>query len=113
MYKKPYLLIIFLSLLFSGCGQPIGGEIFFNQINALEDSISHTDWEETKLQMDELIKIYEETLWKLQLLGDEGEYEGLHESLERLKPAVDQEDKLQALLELATIKGYLEGIYSM
>lgn len=79
----------------------------------MEHSLNQEDWEQLKSQVNELNTLYEENKWKLQLLGDEGEYEGLNESINRLFAAINTEDLTQAKVELATIRSILEEIYSL
>ena len=109
------MIIIFLiiTIFIGGCAEPIGGDYFFDKVKSLEVAISKEDWQSANVQLKDLKKLYKKNDWKLQLLGDESEYEGINEAISRLSAAIKSEDTKQALLELATIRAYLEEIYSM
>jgi hypothetical protein len=49
---------------------------------------------------------------KLQLLGDEEEYEEMSREIDKLEAAVQEKDKKQAKVSLATIQSILDEIYS-
>ncbi|WP_047986029.1 DUF4363 family protein [Ornithinibacillus californiensis] len=112
MNKKFFILFGFL-LILTACNKPIAGEHFFNKIEDIEQVVKEEDWKSTDAYLNEFQSYYEKNIWKLQLLGDENEYEGLHESLERLIASINEQDTTQSLIELATIRAYLEEIYSM
>jgi hypothetical protein len=111
---KKLLTIILLSIMFvAGCTEPIGGDYFFDNIQSLELELKNEDWQNANFQLKEIKNLYKKDVWKLQLLGDEAEYEGMNEAISRLSATIESEDSKQALLELATIRAYLEAIYSM
>jgi Domain of unknown function (DUF4363) len=110
---KKILILFSLFLILTACNEPIAGQPFFDRISSLEKSIKDEDWKKSQKQLQELKSHYKENMWKLQLIGDESEYEGMHESLLRLEAALEQEDSTQALIELSNIKAYLEQIYSL
>ncbi|GIO25905.1 DUF4363 family protein [Ornithinibacillus bavariensis] len=112
MLKRIFILCSLL-LCITACNDPIAGQPFFDRITAMEKSIKEEEWEISKKQWKEFNSHYKDNTWKLQLIGDENEYEGVHESLLRLEAAINQHDSTQALIELANIKAYLEQIYSM
>ncbi|WP_176330350.1 DUF4363 family protein [Oceanobacillus rekensis] len=107
--------IIYLSLfiLLSGCAQTIGGDIFFKPMDELEQALDQPEWEEISLQANELKSIYEDNKWKIQLLGDEGEYEGLNESINKMIAAAKEEDTTNVRMELATARSLIKDIYSL
>ncbi|WP_026905879.1 DUF4363 family protein [Paucisalibacillus globulus] len=113
MYKKTITGVLLTVLFIGGCAEPIGGDYFFDQVQSLEEVISTEDWQGAKLRLEELKDLYKKYDWRLQLLGDESEYEGINEAISRLTAAIKIEDSNQALLELATISAYLFEIYSM
>lgn len=112
MIKKT---IIYMSLfiLLSACSNTIGGDLFFNHMDQLEQALDHPEWEQITLQADELKDIYEDNKWKLQLLGDEGEYEQLNESINKIIAAAKEEDTTNVRMELATAKSLVTDIYSL
>jgi hypothetical protein len=111
--NKIFLILFCLLFILTACNKPIAGDQFFNKIEDIELVVKKEDWETTDAYVMEFQSYYEKNIWKLQLLGDENEYEGLHESLARLIAAINQQDATQSLIELGTIRAYLEEIYSM
>lgn len=97
----------------SGCNSLVGGDMFLESINSIEESITKEEWKACEDLINDLSNYYDDNRWKLQLLGDEGEYEGMLEAINRLDMAVSQKDVTESLLEIATIKAYIEGIYSL
>ncbi|WP_158589700.1 MULTISPECIES: DUF4363 family protein [Clostridia] len=87
--------------------------MFFNHIEQIDGSIQQGDWNSIIIQTTELKELYQRNKWKIQLLGDEGEYEGLYGSINRLIVASHEKDVINARLELATVKSFLEDIYSL
>lgn len=111
--KRKLTFFIFLSIMLSGCTNQLGGDTFFNHIDLLEQEIDQSEWSKIATQADKLKSIYKDNKWKLQLLGDEDEYEGLHESINNLIAAAKEKDSTSTRLELATVKSILEDIYSL
>lgn len=90
----------------------VGGEIFFKQINKIENKLENPDWDEINLEANELKESYLKNKWKLQLIGDEDEYEGLYKSLNKLITATEEKDLINVRMELTDIRTYIEDIYS-
>ncbi|PAE29156.1 hypothetical protein CHI07_10580 [Paenibacillus sp. 7884-2] len=111
--KKIKILLASLAILLAGCTNQVGGDYFFNHIDQIEQEIDQSNWDKIAVQTDELKKMYKKNRWKIQLLGDEGEYEELHISINILIAAVLEEDSTSARLELATVRSILEDIYSL
>lgn len=109
---KVYMMLLLIILL-SGCAHTLGGDLFFNQIDQLEKSLDQSDWSELKFQANKLKDIYEKKKWKLQLLGDEGEYERLNESIQKMIAAIKEEDSINVRLELTISKTLIKDIYSL
>nr|WP_253288761.1 DUF4363 family protein [Amphibacillus sp. MSJ-3] len=100
-------------LLLTGCSNQVGGEAFFNHLDEFEKELDQPNWTELSIQADELKEMYEKNKWKLQLIGDEGEYEELYKSISNLIATVKEEDTLSTRMEIATTRALLEGIYSL
>ena len=109
------IVFILLCILFflSACTNQVGGEAIFNHINELEKGLDQPNWTELSIQANELKKMYEEDKWKLQLIGDEGEYEDLYKSIGNLIATVKEKDPLSTRMEIATTRTLLEEIYSL
>ncbi|WP_179151990.1 DUF4363 family protein [Oceanobacillus senegalensis] len=103
------LILIVISVLLVGCQ----GEETFNQtMDDIKQSVEQNEWKQAKHKIKTLAEIYTKEKWKLQLMGDEAEYEGISVELEKLKEAVDAKDKTQIKVGLGEIRGLLRGIYS-
>lgn len=112
MIKKISLMLLIVIML-SGCSSYTGAKEIKQQMNVIEQQLAAEDWEALTVQMDRLLSSYDKNEWKLQLLGDEGEYERLHESINRLRAAIELKDMESANLELATLKTIVGDIYSL
>ncbi|WP_085524418.1 DUF4363 family protein [Tuberibacillus sp. Marseille-P3662] len=110
---KRVIFLSFLLITVTGCTNRIGGDIFFNQIDELQYSLNHSEWEQFTNEANELKRLYEEDKWVLQLLGDEGEYEALHENINQLIAATKEKDRTQTRVSLASIRTLLQNIYTM
>ncbi|GGJ67822.1 DUF4363 family protein [Virgibacillus salexigens] len=110
--KKGVILLCCLFFLIA-CTNQVGGETFFNHINEFEKGLDQPNWEDLSIKADELKKMYEKDKWKLQLIGDEGEYEDLNESISNLIATVKEKDTLSTRMEIATTRTLLEDIYSL
>lgn len=111
--KLKIILFVFLLITIPGCSNQVGGDYLFNHIDQLEQAIDQSNWDEVLLQSEELKDIYEDSKWKIQLIGDEDEYEGLYQSINNLIAVVKEKDTTNARLQLASIKSILEDIYSL
>ncbi|WP_249869991.1 DUF4363 family protein [Oceanobacillus saliphilus] len=111
--KKFLFIFMALLILLSGCTNKVGGDYFFKQINMLEQSLENPDWKKIATQVEALKDMYDKNKWKVQLIGDEGEYEGIDESIRRLIAAIKEEDIINIRMELATIESLLEGVYTL
>src|SRR5690606_16474310 len=110
---KKMMIYICLLLLLTGCENNIGGDAFFHKINEIENALDEPNWDDVVYQAKELKELYKKDKWKLQLLGDEDEYESLHESINKLITATKGKDLTNIKMELTTIHTYIEDIYSL
>lgn len=111
-----YILIIILlgcGLLLSGCNNVTGREDFDRQMDTMQELLLAENWEKLNVHMDRLNEIYNKHEWKLQLLGDEGEYERVHELINRLRAAIELKNIELVSVELVTLKTIFEEIYSL
>lgn len=104
---------ILIASMMSGCSAQIGKHDFNQHISKIEQSVKEEDMAALSAQIDQLLQIYDKNEWKLQLIGDEGEYERLHEAINRLITSRKVDDLTQLQLELSTIKTILADIYSL
>jgi len=82
-------------------------------IQSLEQELNNTDSEILSQLANQLKEHYRHHYWKIVLIGDEGEYERLNESINRLITAIDASELNDAKIELATIKTIVKDIYSL
>lgn len=107
------ILYLCLFLLLAGCEINIGGEAFFYQIEEIEVELKKDNWKEVVVKAYELKELYKKNKWKIQLLGDEDEYESLYESINKLITASQEKDQISSRMELTTIYTHIEDIYSL
>lgn len=110
---KKISFILLVVIMLSGCSGYTGAKELKRQMNVIEQQLAAEDWEALSVQIDRLMSAYDKNEWKLQLLGDEGEYERLHESINRLRATIELKDVESASLELATLKTIVGDIYSL
>jgi len=110
---KNWAMSLFFLLILSGCSSITGESDFSKRVDSIEQVLNEPDWNQLKSLGNELNELYKGSKWKTQLMGDEGEYEGLQESINRLIVAIEEQDLTETKLELATIKTFLEDIYSL
>ena len=111
MIKKMVVSLLVI-ILFAGCEKTSGEDIFLAHIDQLEEALEHRDWDTVQNRAKGLRNMYEKNKWKLQLLGDEGEYEGLNESINRIIAAIMEEDATNVRIEIATARTIIKDIYS-
>lgn len=75
--------------------------------------IDQFNWNKAKSDTRQFTKIYEKEKWLLQLLGDEGEYEEMNHSINKLKAALQTKDDTEAKMEIANIEAVIEEIFSL
>ncbi|HET7657304.1 MAG TPA: hypothetical protein VFK37_03355, partial [Bacillales bacterium] len=63
--------------------QAQAGEGFFKKISQIDRLVDKGKWQEAAKETAALRKLYQKKKWKMQLLGDEGEYEGLDRELDQ------------------------------
>lgn len=114
--KHFILFILVFGLAFSGSSTTThakaGGDLH-KKINKIEQLIQKKKWKEADKEARTLRKLYQKKEWKIQLIGDEDEYESINEGLDTLQAAVKVKDKVQATTELANLHSLLESVYSL
>lgn len=107
--------LLMMVVILSGCSSSESGpgKAIFTKINEINLSTIKGNWKKSSMQAKTLRHLYEKRKWKLQLLGDEGEYEGLDQELRKLNAAVNSKDKTQTKIELASVRSLFQNIYSL
>src|SRR5690606_37240650 len=90
-----------------------GKDPLSKKIDQIQELVYRKQWEPAAAEVRHLENLYHKSKWKLQLLGDETEYEGMERELSKLKSAVEIWDSAQAMLQLATLRSILQAIYTM
>lgn len=89
-----------------------GGDLF-KKLDTIGQSVEQKQWDKAKTETRTLRNLYHKKEWKIQMIGDEREYEGIGEGLDALNAAIKVKDKVQATIELANIHALLESVYSL
>lgn len=109
---KKIILYTVIIILLSGCNV-VGGDLFYNPLNQIEETLDQSDWDQAEKYASVFEDIYRKNKWKLQLIGDEGEYEGLNESIQRMIASIKEKDMKNVRVELATARSLISDIYSL
>jgi hypothetical protein len=118
LFGKRTIWLCFLAtiIFFSGGAQAAGSKVDRPLIQKVTSIISYVEYDQWTLANQEVAKLrgmYKKEKWKLQLLGDEEEYEGLDRELDHLASAALDQDKTEAKKSLVHIRAILKAIYSM
>lgn len=83
------------------------------KVKDITTTIQNKDWDKAfKLTVD-FRKYYDKNKWKYQLMGDEQEYEGLANDIEKLKAAILAKNKAQALILTYDIREEFDEIFQL
>ncbi|GEN35866.1 MULTISPECIES: DUF4363 family protein [Aneurinibacillus] len=85
----------------------------FQKTTRVETLVDQQQWQEASVEANALSELYKKQKWKLQLLGDEAEYEELEVQIMRLKAAVNEKAQVESKITAAHIKDIINQIYSM
>lgn len=110
---KKWTMFLFLLIFLSGCSTITGENDFSEKINLIEKALNATDWEKLNLLGNELDQLYHVNQWKIQLMGDEDEYESLQESINQLLVTIEEQDITETKLIVASINTMIEDIFSL
>lgn len=106
------LLAAFLTGNGSSMEQAQFGHSFFQKIDQVTRAVDQENWPKAKQKSAELKKMYASKRWKVQFIGDEGEYEGVEMSLAKLTTAIKEKSKVDALIEASELRALIKAIYS-
>lgn len=106
----PLVVVLFL---LAGCSEMTGEAQFKLLIEETQQLIKTENWVEIEQHVQQIDTYYNAVKWKLQLLGDEDEYESLQESVNHLKQAAKLHETSDCEKELTTIETYVQQIYSL
>lgn len=106
------LIAVFIIGGWSSTDQAQLGQSFFQKIDQVNSAIDKENWPKAGRETSELRKMYQKKKWKIQLVGDEGEYEGLERVLAKLTVSVQEKEKSEAKMELSDFRALLKAIYS-
>lgn len=88
------------------------GQSFFQKVDQVSRAINQENWPKATRATSQLNALYQKKKWKVQIVGDEGEYEGLERELAKLTVAVKEKSKLEAQTEASDIRALFQAIYT-
>lgn len=106
------VLVLFQFSLFSASIQGAESLTIFEKIEKLKSHVHHENWDEAMVINDDLKGWYTKNKWKLQLLGDESEYEEVEHDISKLKSALEEKDKSESKIMIENLKTTLKQIES-
>ena len=113
MIRGKLVASLLMIMLLSACGNSIGSHAFYGVMDHIDEALEQSDWEQLDQYASQFEETYDQNKWKLQLIGDEGEYEGLYESIQKLLAGVKERDSTIVRIELASARALVFDIYSL
>lgn len=105
-------IVLLIGADFAGKNGAESNELLF-QIEAIESSVENETWTLAEEQSKELVNVYDRQKWKLQLIGDEEEYEELIQNINMLKAVISERDATQSKMLISRIRSIVDTIYSL
>ncbi|WYP27231.1 DUF4363 family protein [Alkalihalobacillus sp. FSL W8-0930] len=112
MIRKMGISLIII-LLLSSCGNVVGSHAFYEVLDQIEEALDQSDWEQLDQYAVQFQETYDQNKWKLQLVGDEAEYEALYESTQKLLAGVKEQDSTVVRVEMANARALVFEMYSL
>ncbi|MEN0642384.1 DUF4363 family protein [Alkalicoccobacillus gibsonii] len=113
MVRRKMIVSLMMITLLTACGNVVGSHAFYVVLDHIEEALEQSDWDQLDQYASQFEETYAQNKWKLQLIGDEGEYEGLYESIQKLIAGVKEKDSTIVRLELASARALVSDIYSL
>ena len=111
MKKVIFIILLLIAFPLFGCSEKTIQQ-FEGSLQRIEDAIiSPSDWTTAEVEVISLKKSFDKNLWKMQLLGDENEYESLKKDLLQLEAAIHAQDKSQTIIFISSIKSEVTSIF--
>jgi hypothetical protein len=113
LIKIIFVAIISMFIL-SGCsGNKNAVKDFENSLRNIEIAVmgQTVDWDTANSEVDQLFHLFNKNLWRMQLLGDENEFESLKLDIRQLQAAVKYKDIVETGSKIAAIKSNLHSIF--
>lgn len=111
MKKTIFIILSLIAFPLFGCSEKTIQQ-FEGSLQRIEDAIiSPSDWTTAEVEVISLKKSFDKNLWKMQLLGDENEYESLKKDLLQLEAAIHAQDKSQTIIFISSIKSEVTSIF--
>lgn len=109
--------VLLAVLLFTAIAMPAEGiakeQPLRQQVQQINQLVDQGRWDHALNEAQVALETYKKTKWKLQLFGDEREYEGLDQEFAKLIAAIQEKEKAQTKMQLAAIRSLLKNIYSI
>ncbi|WP_236838667.1 DUF4363 family protein [Caldalkalibacillus salinus] len=114
MIHTRYLLVfLILSTLLMGCDvtKSAKDQALFKKIDDIHTQVKNEEWDDALDNVDKWEDTYEKRLWKMQLLGEQADYEGINLEITLLKERLKRQNERQAIDSIIQLKHYLSAIY--
>lgn len=107
-----FIIMTICFLLLIGCSnEKIKSLPIYKKSEEITDLINHSQWEKAGNEAKAISDIYKKNKWKLQLLGEELEYNELEQEISKLQISIEEKDKLESKTNIVLIQDYIRAIY--
>lgn len=107
-----FLTIIICLFMLVGCSEEkIKNLPMYKKSEEIIDLINQSQWEKAGDEAKIISDLYKKTKWKLQLLGEELEYNELEQEISKLQISIEEKDKREAKTNIVLIQDYIRAIY--
>lgn len=106
------IIIITCSFMLVGCSdEKIKNLPIYQKSEEITDLINQSQWQKAGEEAEAIGDLYKKTKWKLQLLGEEVEYNELEQEISKLKVSIEEKDRREAKTNIVLIQDYVRAIY--
>jgi len=107
-----FVLVLFQLSFLNTLGQAAEGasKTIFEKIEVMKTHVNQENWDQATKMYDQLDLWYRKNRWKLQLLGDEAEYEEVAHDISRIRITLEEKDKLESKMLIENLKTTLKQI---
>ncbi len=107
--------ILMVFVLITGCNvtKSEKDQTLFGKVDEMQHQIEQDQWDKLQSNLEEFEAKYKRQKWKMQLLGEHGDYQGIELEIEQMKESVKERDRLESKLGLRKIKHHMTLIYNL
>lgn len=107
-----FIIIITCFFILVGCSdEKIKRLPIYKKSEDITNLVNQSQWEKASDEAKAIADLYKKTKWKLQLLGEELEYNELEQEISKLQISIEEKDKLEAKTNIVLIQDYIRAIY--